>query len=141
MAGTRLYVFLADTTLTADQLNNEFNNILSTSDQLIGTPRSASFDINAQELIMDLDGDSSFQASTDDRLDLKLGNTALFYWGTVTSAVNGVTSVAAITAEAPEIQATGTDTNISLDIVPKGTGDLQVNGGSMSPLAWQVYGA
>ena len=46
----------------------------------------------------------------------------------VASAVNQVTQSNAATGTAPSIAATGTDTNISLNLVSKGTGTVQANG-------------
>jgi hypothetical protein len=44
------------------------------------------------------------------------------------SAVNEFTVVNAATGVAPQIQATGSDTNISINLVPKGTGTVQSGG-------------
>ena len=46
----------------------------------------------------------------------------------VASAVNEVTITNAATTNAPEISATGGDDNIDVDITPKGTGELNVDG-------------
>ena len=48
------------------------------------------------------------------------------------SAVNYIQAAGAITTAAPSLTATGTDTNVSLNLVTKGTGTLQING-----TAWQ----
>lgn len=48
--------------------------------------------------------------------------------GSVASAVNEVTVINAATGDAPIISATGGDTNIDLELVPKGTGVLSVAG-------------
>ena len=50
----------------------------------------------------------------------------------VASQVNAFTIIPAIAGSTPSINATGTDTNISLNLVTKGTGTLQING-----TAWQ----
>ena len=47
---------------------------------------------------------------------------------TTGSAVNEVTITNAATTNAPEISATGGDDNIDVDITPKGTGELNVDG-------------
>lgn len=44
------------------------------------------------------------------------------------SAVNEITVKNAATGNAPELQATGDDTNIDLNLVPKGTGGVKVGG-------------
>lgn len=46
----------------------------------------------------------------------------------VISAVNEITVKNNTTTNAPELKATGDDTNISLNLVPKGTGTIQANG-------------
>lgn len=50
----------------------------------------------------------------------------------VTSAVNNLTATNSATGNAPSIKAEGTDTNIDINLIPKGTGELLVNG---SPIA------
>lgn len=56
------------------------------------------------------------------------GNELIVFPAPVTSAVNEITVTNAITAGKPTISATGTDTNITLNFVSKGTGTVQVNG-------------
>lgn len=56
------------------------------------------------------------------------GNESLKFTATA-SAVNEVTVVNAATGNGPEIQATGGDTNIDLELVPKGTGLVKMTGG------------
>lgn len=51
----------------------------------------------------------------------------------VSSAVNEVTITNAATGNAPEISATGGDSNIDVDIIPKGTGEVTKNG---YPIDW-----
>ena len=55
------------------------------------------------------------------------GNEAIKFV-TTGSAVNEVTITNAATTNAPEISATGGDDNIDVDITPKGTGELNVDG-------------
>lgn len=144
MAGTRLKVFVEEVLAYAD-LNAEFDNILSTNDQNIGTPRSTSWDMNAQELVMDANQNTSITADTDDRIDFELGGVDLFRMdGTTAGCDSGFDFIGSDLSGGngdPSITVVSTETNCSLNIVPKAAGDLQVNGGSMSPLAWQVYGA
>ena len=141
MAGTRLKTW-GEEFLLYDDLNAEFDNILSTSDQLIGTPRTAAWDMDNYELILDADGDTSITADTDDQVDFRLGGTDLFYMKTAASADAGFTLQASDgTSSNPGVTVVSAQTNQGFNVVPKGSGDLQVNGGSMSPLAWQVYGA
>ncbi len=95
----------------------------------MGWPATKSKDLDGQSLLLDSDADSHFTADTDDRLDLALAGTDLFRWdGTVTTPVNGLDWIASATGGAVQAKATGTDTNISIDLVPKGTGKILNNG-------------
>ena len=53
-------------------------------------------------------------------------------FATVASAVNGFAFTGAATAGAPSIAARGGDTNVGLDVLPKGTGVLSLKGGGGS---------
>ena len=64
---------------------------------------------------------SSFIADTN-------GNSLISFPALVTSAVNQITVTNAATTAKPTISATGTDTNITLNLVSKGTGTVQANG-------------
>jgi hypothetical protein len=61
-------------------------------------------------------------------IDDSNGNELIKFPATVASAVNEVTIANAIATAAPTISATGNDTNISLNLVSKGTGVVQANG-------------
>jgi hypothetical protein len=56
------------------------------------------------------------------------GNELIVFPITVTGAVNEISVYNAVTGAVPSILASGSDTNISLNIVPKGTGKIQVGG-------------
>lgn len=58
--------------------------------------------------------------------------------GATASAVNDITITNAVTGNAPTISATGSDTNVSLNLVPKGTGEIQISGTGISG-AWQSW--
>jgi hypothetical protein len=64
---------------------------------------------------------SSFIADTN-------GNSLISFPALVTSPVNQITVTNAATTAKPTISATGTDTNITLNLVSKGTGTIQANG-------------
>lgn len=53
-------------------------------------------------------------------------------FATVASGVNGIAVTGAATAGAPSIAARGGDTNVGLDVLPKGTGVLSLKGGGGS---------
>jgi len=57
-------------------------------------------------------------------------------FATTASATNGITLTNAATGNNPTISATGTDTNINLNLIPKGTGVVQQNG---TPLALSTH--
>lgn len=54
------------------------------------------------------------------------------------SAVNELTATNAATGNAPSLSATGGDTNVGLNLVSKGTGEVQLNGVNASG-AWQTW--
>ena len=56
------------------------------------------------------------------------GNELIVFPITVTGAVNEIAVYNAVTGAVPSILANGSDTNISLNLVPKGTGKIQVGG-------------
>ena len=56
------------------------------------------------------------------------GNSLISFSALVASAVNQITVTNAATTAKPTISATGTDTNITLNLVSKGTGTVQANG-------------
>jgi len=128
MAVGRSKVWISGEVLSASDLNSEINNILNNGEDL-GWPATKAKDLNGQQLLLDADTDSHFTADTDDRLDLALAGTDLFRWlGTVTTPVNGLDFVASATGNNVQIQAVGSDSNISIDLVPKGTGRLLNDG-------------
>lgn len=62
------------------------------------------------------------------------GNEMLIF-DTVASAVNEVTLSNAATLGTPTISATGTDTNVSLNLVSKGSGTVQINGVAIADIS------
>ena len=88
MAQTRLKTWI-DEFLTAADLNGEFDNILTTGDQSIGTPRTALWDMNDQRLDLDADNDTSIRASSDDVITFEINSVDLFAFdGTAASPTN-----------------------------------------------------
>jgi hypothetical protein len=120
--------FIAGEVLLASDLNSSFTQITNNALSLI-SPLTGILDADGKEIVLDGDADSSITADTDDRLDVKLGGVDLFIFdGTVMSPVNGLTFVGSATTTAVEIQAHGSDTDISINLVPKGAGAFQVGG-------------
>ncbi len=133
MAVSPAKTWVAGEVLTASDLNSEVLNILNNG-QTLGFPRTSAADFAGNRLIMDSDADSSITVDTDDRLDIELSGQDLFRFdGTVTTPVNGLDFVAGI-AGSPgiaAINAVGTDTNISINLVPKGSGEFLIDGVSI----------
>jgi len=65
--------------------------------------------------------------------------------GSTASAVNDITVTNAATGNAPQISASGDDTNVSLNLAPKGTGVIQISGSQIgqqalkNPYKFSVY--
>ena len=82
---------------------------------------------------------SSFSTSGEIGLDGSItertNSTELLSFIRTSSAVNEITIKNNITANSPEVQATGDDTNIDLKLVSKGTGQIDFNGNYKFPLA------
>ena len=131
MAVSRSKTWISGEVLSASDLNSEFSNILDNG-QSVGFPRTGSSDFDGNELILDADGDTSITADTDDRIDFQLSGTDLFRMlGTVATPVNGFDWVASAAGSVVQMQAIGSDTNISINLVPKGTGVVQVAGAAL----------
>lgn len=132
MAVSAYKTFVAGEVLTASDLNSSFAQFAGSNGQDVGFPRTAEADFNGQTLYLDADKDSSFSAGTvDDRLDLALQGTVLFRWDGATAAtpVNGLDFIAADAGSEPSITAHGADTDIDIDLIPKGTGVVAASGG------------
>lgn len=86
-------------------------------------------------------------ATFDTHIDVNDSSTAirdssdneLVKFSKTSSAVNELTIANAATANGPEIQATGTDTNIDIELIPKGTGVLKVGGNTIEHGAWTTW--
>lgn len=116
----------ADTSITADT-DDVIDIKLAGSDvyQITATQ----FDFNGKILVLDADADSTLRESADDVIRLRLqGMDAVIFDGDVASPVNGFTITTSATTVAPQLRAQGTDSNISINFVPAGTGVLQCNG-------------
>lgn len=145
---SRTKTWIAGAQLPAAELNALEANIVD-NQQDVGNPRTKSYDMNGNELILDGDADSSITADTDDRLDLRLQGQDLFrFHGTVASAVDGIDFTGAATASPSTvaIAAQGSSANINLSLAGKGTGRVLIDGESIAVdsedqiLATQVFG-
>ncbi len=79
MAVSRTKTWVAAETLTASDLNAEFNGILNNGEDL-AWPATKAKDLDGQELILDADADTSLTASVDDQIDIRIGGTDVGHW-------------------------------------------------------------
>lgn len=127
MALSRVKTWSAGEILTASDLNTEFNNILNNAISLI-SPATADFDMDGNQLILDGDADTVIVADTDDQIDFDLGGTHIYAFKTVATAVNGIEFTGSVTTSGPIIAPFGSDSNIDININPKGTGSVVITG-------------
>jgi hypothetical protein len=148
MALSRIKTWIAEV-LTYSDLNAEFDNILNNGAGSLSSPRTANFDLNGLSVILDADGDTYMQAGTDDIVDFYGQSTLLFRFDmSVSTPVNAMTFGASAAGSAVTITARGSDTDISINMVPKGAGTFQVNGVAIATdpasdqfiLANQIFG-
>jgi len=129
MAVSVYKTFIAGEVLTAADLNASLTQITDNG-QSVGFPRTSSADFDGQTLILDSDGDSNLDCATDDILDLNLRGQTLFLFDGATdgTTVDGLTFYAAAAGNDVQILAQGSSTNIDIDIVPKGSGSVLLDG-------------
>ena len=136
LSATKTWV--AGEVLFASDLNTEFSNAYTNGEDF-STPATQAHDMDGFELTLDGDGDSGILSDTDDRIDLKLQGTDLFRFdGSVASVANGLDFTASASGTDVTIAAQGV-TNVSLDIQPKGTGSVLVNGEQVGVLASRIF--
>lgn len=142
MALSAVKTWIAGEVLFASDLNAEFANILNNGEDL-QTPATKAHDMDGFEFILDSDGDTSLTADTDDQIDIRIQAVDAFILdGTTASIVNGLTFAASATGNAPSIQAQGSDTNIDIELTPKGTGIVTVDGSNtFDPIAVEAFSA
>lgn len=88
MSVARLKTWVIET-LTASDLNAEFDNLIN-NQQSLGTPRTAAWDMDGYELILDADADTSITVDSDDRIDVKIGGTDSILLGLDATNTSGV---------------------------------------------------
>ena len=132
MALSRTKTWIAEVLTYAD-LNAEFDNIINNGAGSLSSPRTSTFDLNGYSVILDADGDTYMQAGTDDIVDFYGQSTLMFRFDmSVSTPVNALTFLASAAASDVKIVARGSDTDINIDIVPKGAGVLKVNGTTLT---------
>ena len=136
MALSRVKTWTSET-LTSSDLNAEFNNILNNALSLIspltsdlaaggnkitglalGSASAASLSFTSS------DTDTGIYSSAANTVDITAGGVRAASFGTTASAVNYLAITPSATTTSLKLTATGTDTNIDIELVPKGTGGL-----------------
>jgi len=127
MAVSKFKTWIAGEVLNASDLNSSFDQVFNNGEDL-GFPRTKDADFNGNALILDADADSELKEISDDIIGLQLtGVAGIFRWDGATAGgalTNGLTFEAQTTGNAVRIVAQGTDTDISIALVPKGTGTV-----------------
>lgn len=132
MALSRIKTWTAEVLTYAD-LNAEFDNILTNGAGSLSSPRTADFDANGYKIILDDAQTSYIQGSTQNVIDFYGNSTLLFKMDmSVSTPVNAMTFLASATGNDVKIVARGSDTNISIDLVPKGSGTVKISGTTLS---------
>lgn len=122
MAITRYKTFSDGQVLTAADMNGIQDQVIN-NEQAVGNPRTTSFDMDGQRLILSADGNTSLISSTSNKIDFRVQSADLFdIDGTTASSVNGLTFISSATGQAVRIQAKGSDTNVGVVLASKGTG-------------------
>ena len=135
MAVSRVKTWADGDVLTAAELNAEFNNIIQGGVSLISPLLSGeSLDLDGKSLILDAGGSSSLSAGVaNGQVDIALlGVNSIFKFdGTTSSSLNGITFTTGATTVAPAISVSG-ETNVDLNLVPRGTGTVQIAGSDIA---------
>ncbi len=132
--------------LTAASLNAEFSNIYNDDGASFGNPITHDLDMNAQTIILDGNGDTTISAPLDDIYQVTIeGTQAWRVDGSVADPVNSIHLIVEATGIPPRFTTIG-DTNVDLNIVPKGTGVVAYEGvlifsHSEAVLANEVFGS
>lgn len=137
--------FTANTTISSSQVNdnfdtiyNEFNGNISGANLAAGAVTSSKIANSVSLTDVEVTGGLTANNNIDmvDGKAIRDGNdNELIKVSQTASAVNELTVKNAATGNPPEIQATGGDTNISLKLVPKGSGSVIMP----NPYKFRVY--
>jgi len=146
MAVSVFKTFVAGEILTASDLNSSFLKVFDNGEAL-GWPATTGKDFAGNTLTLDAGDGTTLKASTDNLIDIGLAGTLLWQFdGTVASPVNGIKFTAAAAASEPALTAFGSDTDISINLVPKGAGlvtsagtEILLAGSAQAILSAQVF--
>lgn len=83
--------------------------------------------VTAPGLYVTGDSDTGFYQSSANKLSVTAGGTEVMRWNTLASAVNYFSATPAIAGGGPTLAVDGSDTNININLSPKGTGAVIVN--------------
>lgn len=129
MALSRIKTWLAGETVSANDLNGEFNNILTNGGGSLSSPRTANFDLDGYRCTLDGAGNTWMISSTTNIVDFYGASTLLYRLDmSVASPVNALSFEASATGTDTVVRARGSDTDISIDLIPKGSGSVKING-------------
>lgn len=130
-AVSRLKTWGAGETLTASDLNAEFNNVLNNGEDL-GWPATKAKDMDGNQILLDGDQDTHITSDSDDRIDFAVGGfDGLRIDGTTASSVNGFDLQTQSTGVAPQIEARG-ESNIGIEIQDSNGNEMLVLGSTAS---------
>lgn len=128
MALSRIKVWTAEALAHAD-LNTEFNNILTNGAGSLSSPRTANFDLDGYRCTLDGAGNTWMISSTTNIIDFYGSSTLLYRIDMSTGTpVNALSFEASAAASDTNIRARGSDTDISINLIPKGSGTVKING-------------
>ena len=137
MAISRVKTWISGEVLTASDLNNEFNNILNNATGLI-SPLTANLAFGGFSLTglgagststpsLSFTGDTNtgLYSSAAESVDIVGQGGRIIQASGFADAVNFVRVTNSITGQAPAVEAVGTDTNVGLRLVAKGSGYVE----------------
>lgn len=129
MALSRIKTWIAEVLTYAD-LNAEFDNILTNGAGSLSSPRTASFDLNGYSCVLDAPGGAYMQAGSTNIVDFYGNSTLLFRIDmSVSTPVNALAFSASAAGSHPSISSRGSDTNVGIQLQPKGSGKVTIDGG------------
>jgi hypothetical protein len=125
MAISPFKTWIPNEVLTAADLNNSFLHLTNNAEAAV-FPATTAHDMNGFQLILDADADTGIIADSDDQIEFILHTFRLFrFVATGGAEVNGLDFIAGDVAEQVQIAAiSDLAANVSVDIVPKGVGDI-----------------
>ena len=127
MAVSAAKTWVAGEILTASDLNSEFSRVYTSGEDL-GWPATKAKDLNGFAIQFSPDQLTTAAASSNGILDFTIANVKIFRMdGSAGTMVNGFDFTGQVTGTAPAITVVG-DTNTNLNIIPKGTGVMTVDG-------------